>query len=40
MAHDPDLIERYNRLKRAYQGRSAKEYDAAKRDFFYRNFSL
>jgi uncharacterized protein len=40
MAHDPDLIERYNRLKRAYQGRSAKEYDAAKRDFFYRHFSL
>lgn len=40
IAEDPDLVERYNRLKLDYEGRSAKEYDIAKRDFFYRNFRL
>ncbi len=40
IAADPDLIQRYNALKRAYEGRSADEYHAAKREFFYSNFFL
>ena len=40
MAQDSDLIERYNALKRAYDGRSVDEYAAAKRQFFRRNFRL
>ena len=34
------LIEEYNALKRAHEGGSPDEYNAAKRDFFYRNFRL
>ena len=40
IANDPDLVERYNDLKRACEGRTTEEYAAAKRDFFYDNFSL
>lgn len=40
IAADPDLVERYNDLKRAYEGGSYGEYQAAKRDFFYANFRL
>ena len=40
IACDPDLIERYNELKRAYEGRPAEEYDAGKREFFFSNFTL
>ncbi|MBA3376328.1 MAG: GrpB family protein [Actinobacteria bacterium] len=40
MAADPGLIERYNAFKRAYEGGSYDEYQAAKRDFFYANFRL
>jgi len=40
IAADPGLIERYNALKRAYEGGSYDEYQAAKRDFFYANFRL
>jgi len=38
ITQDPDLIEQYNALKRAYQGRSLDEYQAAKREFFYGHF--
>ncbi|CAN5790759.1 hypothetical protein BH20ACT14_BH20ACT14_06530 [soil metagenome] len=40
IAADPGLIEHYNALKRAYEGGSYDEYQAAKRDFFYANFRL
>ena len=40
IAADPELIERYNALKRAYEGGSYDEYQAAKREFFYANFRL
>jgi GrpB-like predicted nucleotidyltransferase (UPF0157 family) len=40
IAGDPDLIERYNELKRAHEGGSVDEYQAAKRDFFRANFRL
>jgi GrpB-like predicted nucleotidyltransferase (UPF0157 family) len=40
IAADPDLIERYNALKRAYEGGSYHEYLAAKREFFHANFRL
>ncbi|MDQ3670968.1 MAG: GrpB family protein [Actinomycetota bacterium] len=40
IAAEPDLIERYNALKRAYEGGSYDEYQAAKREFFYDNFRL
>jgi GrpB-like predicted nucleotidyltransferase (UPF0157 family) len=40
IAADPGLIEKYNALKRAHEGGSADEYNAAKRDFFYGNFRL
>jgi GrpB-like predicted nucleotidyltransferase (UPF0157 family) len=40
IAADPCLIERYNALKRAHEGGSSEEYDAAKRAFFYENFRL
>jgi GrpB-like predicted nucleotidyltransferase (UPF0157 family) len=38
IAADPGLIERYNELKREFEGASTGEYDAAKRAFFYDNF--
>ena len=40
IAADPDLIARYNALKRAHEGGSPAAYDAAKREFFYGNFRL
>jgi hypothetical protein len=40
IAQDPDLVERYNTLKRAYEGRSIAEYEAAKREFFHGNFNF
>jgi GrpB-like predicted nucleotidyltransferase (UPF0157 family) len=40
IADDPELIEQYNTLKRAYEGRSLDEYQAAKREFFYSHFDL
>jgi GrpB-like predicted nucleotidyltransferase (UPF0157 family) len=40
IAADPNLIERYNAVKRAHEGGSMDEYLAAKRAFFYDNFSL
>lgn len=40
IASDPELIELYNALKRAHEGGSADEYQAAKRDFFRENFAL
>jgi len=40
IAANPGLIEEYNALKRAHEGGSADEYNAAKRDFFHRNFRL
>ena len=40
IARDPDLVERYNELKRAYEGRPTEEYDAGKREFFFGNFRL
>jgi len=40
IAEDPKLIERYNELKRAHEGGSVDEYQAAKRDFFRENFRL
>jgi len=41
IAADPDLIDRYNTLKRAHEGGgSVDDYNAAKRDFFYENFRL
>jgi len=40
IAADPELIERYNALKRAHDGGSVDEYQAAKREFFYGTFRL
>ena len=40
IAADPTLIERYNALKRAQEGGSLEDYQAAKREFFYGNFRL
>jgi GrpB-like predicted nucleotidyltransferase (UPF0157 family) len=40
IAADPDLIERYNAMKRAHEGGEVGDYDAAKRAFFYDNFRL
>lgn len=40
IAADPELIKRYNALKRAHEGSSQDDYNAAKRDFFYDNFRL
>jgi GrpB-like predicted nucleotidyltransferase (UPF0157 family) len=40
IATDPDLIERYNAMKREHEGGSIDAYNAAKRDFFYRTFRL
>lgn len=40
IAADPELIERYNALKRAHGGGSGDDYRAAKRDFFRQNFRL
>ncbi len=40
IAADPELIKRYNALKRAHEGGSQDDYNAAKRDFFYDNFRL
>jgi GrpB-like predicted nucleotidyltransferase (UPF0157 family) len=37
---DPELIRRYNALKRAHEGGSRDDYNAAKRDFFHDNFCL
>ena len=37
---DPELIKRYNALKRAHEGGSEDDYKAAKRDFFHGNFGL
>jgi GrpB-like predicted nucleotidyltransferase (UPF0157 family) len=38
IAADPSLVERYNELKRQFEGASRGDYDAAKRAFFYDNF--
>jgi GrpB-like predicted nucleotidyltransferase (UPF0157 family) len=38
IAADPKLIKRYNALKRAHEGGSQDDYNAAKRDFFHDNF--
>ena len=40
IAADPDLVEQYNAMKRAHEGGSADDYNAAKRSFFYENFRL
>jgi GrpB-like predicted nucleotidyltransferase (UPF0157 family) len=40
IAADPELIKRYNALKRAHEGGSQDDYNAAKRDFFCDNFRL
>jgi hypothetical protein len=40
IAADAALIERYNAMKRAHEGGSIDEYNAAKRAFFYENFQL
>jgi GrpB-like predicted nucleotidyltransferase (UPF0157 family) len=40
IAADPKLIEQYNLMKRAFEGGSVAEYNAAKRAFFYDNFQL
>jgi GrpB-like predicted nucleotidyltransferase (UPF0157 family) len=40
IAADPRLIEEYNALKRAYEGGSPDDYNAAKRHFFHSNFRL
>ena len=38
LREDPDLVERYNAMKRAHEGGSIDDYNAAKRSFFYDNF--
>jgi GrpB-like predicted nucleotidyltransferase (UPF0157 family) len=38
IAADPELIKCYNALKRAHEGGSQDDYNAAKRDFFHDNF--
>jgi GrpB-like predicted nucleotidyltransferase (UPF0157 family) len=40
IANDPQLIDRYNALKRQYEGQPLDGYQAAKREFFYDNFRL
>jgi GrpB-like predicted nucleotidyltransferase (UPF0157 family) len=40
IAADSELIRRYNAMKRAHQGGSRDDYNAAKREFFYDNFRL
>ena len=40
IAADPELIDRYNALKRAHEGGSVDDYNAAKRAFFYEHFRL
>jgi hypothetical protein len=40
IAEDPELIEGYNELKRAHEGGSVDDYQAAKREFFRANFRL
>jgi GrpB-like predicted nucleotidyltransferase (UPF0157 family) len=40
IAADPKLTKRYNALKRAHEGGSQDDYNAAKRDFFHDNFRL
>lgn len=40
IAADPELIDEYNALKRAHEGGSPDDYNAAKRAFFYENFRL
>jgi GrpB-like predicted nucleotidyltransferase (UPF0157 family) len=40
LAADPDLIERYNGLKREHEGGLTADYQAAKRDFFRENFRM
>jgi GrpB-like predicted nucleotidyltransferase (UPF0157 family) len=40
IAADPRLIEQYNAMKRAHEGGSMDDYNAAKRAFFYENFQL
>jgi GrpB-like predicted nucleotidyltransferase (UPF0157 family) len=37
---DPWLIQQYNAMKRAHEGGSIDDYNAAKRAFFYDNFQL
>jgi len=39
IAADQDLIDQYNALKREHEGGSVDDYLAAKRDFFYENFT-
>jgi GrpB-like predicted nucleotidyltransferase (UPF0157 family) len=38
IAADPDLIERYNAMKREHEDAQETDYNAAKRAFFYENF--
>ena len=38
LAADPELVERYNALKRAHEGGSVGDYEVAKRDFFRETF--
>jgi GrpB-like predicted nucleotidyltransferase (UPF0157 family) len=40
IAASPHLIEQYNAMKRAHEGGSMGDYNAAKRAFFYENFQL
>jgi GrpB-like predicted nucleotidyltransferase (UPF0157 family) len=40
IAASPQLIEQYNAMKRAHEGGSVDDYNAAKRAFFYENFQL
>jgi GrpB-like predicted nucleotidyltransferase (UPF0157 family) len=40
IAADPDLIRRYNAMKRVHEGGAVDDYNAAKRAFFYENFAL
>jgi GrpB-like predicted nucleotidyltransferase (UPF0157 family) len=40
IAASKELVERYNAMKRAHEGGSPDDYNAAKRAFFYDSFSL
>jgi GrpB-like predicted nucleotidyltransferase (UPF0157 family) len=40
LAAEPELLARYNALKREHEGASLEEYQAAKREFFRDNFRL
>ncbi len=40
LAADPELLARYNALKREHEGGSLEAYQAAKREFFRENFRL